>query len=158
MIRYSVIEKSFSIILYVLVFSEISVPVEGVKGKRVDMPCDISPSRRDDSVYMVLWFRGDESIPIYRWVQWKQHYNLFANSFRFKKAYTHKFRTCVYCHIKWNINGWLHMPPPSSRISPTISNNLLVTWGKEEINMKQQEITCNWVKNNWISLTTKSSN
>ncbi|CAG7817926.1 unnamed protein product, partial [Allacma fusca] len=29
------------------------------------MPCELKPSRRDDSVYMVLWFRGDESIPIY---------------------------------------------------------------------------------------------
>ncbi|OXA60409.1 Tyrosine-protein phosphatase 4 [Folsomia candida] len=48
-----------------LLYLEISAPVEGVVGKRTDMTCDISSNRRDDSVYMVLWFRGDESIPIY---------------------------------------------------------------------------------------------
>lgn len=49
-----------------MIIAEMSIPVEGVVGKRVEMPCDITPSRRDDTVYMVLWFRGEESIPIYR--------------------------------------------------------------------------------------------
>jgi len=45
---------------------ELSVPVEGVTGKRVELPCDIKANRRDDTVYMVLWFRDADSIPIYR--------------------------------------------------------------------------------------------
>lgn len=51
-----------------MIIADLTIPVEGVVGKRVEMPCDIrpSPSRRDDSVYMVLWFRMEESVPIYR--------------------------------------------------------------------------------------------
>lgn len=40
-----------------LLFSLGTVPVvhvEGVLGHRVEMPCDITPKRRDDTVYMVL--------------------------------------------------------------------------------------------------------
>ncbi|ODM97671.1 hypothetical protein Ocin01_09007 [Orchesella cincta] len=40
--------------------------VEGVLGHRVEMPCDIVPKRRDDSVYMVLWFRESAGKPLYR--------------------------------------------------------------------------------------------
>lgn len=40
--------------------------VEGVLGHRVEMPCDITPKRRDDPVYMVLFFRESGGKPLYR--------------------------------------------------------------------------------------------
>ena len=40
--------------------------VEAVAGGRAELACDVTPSRRDDSVHMVLWFRDDFAKPVYR--------------------------------------------------------------------------------------------
>lgn len=41
------------------------VSVAGVAGNKVNLPCDIRAAK-NDRVIMVLWFRNDESKPIYR--------------------------------------------------------------------------------------------
>ncbi|KAK0081702.1 hypothetical protein PV325_011682 [Microctonus aethiopoides] len=42
-----------------------TVEVSAVLGKSASLPCDIEPATRGDGVYMVLWFRGNSSKPIY---------------------------------------------------------------------------------------------
>jgi len=42
------------------------IEVESVAGGRAELPCDVTPSKRDDSVHMVLWFRDDFPKPVYR--------------------------------------------------------------------------------------------
>jgi len=47
----------------------VAVPIEdvqGVLGKKAMMPCNITPSDRDDAVYMVLWFKEADGEPLYR--------------------------------------------------------------------------------------------
>lgn len=39
--------------------------VEGVLGHRVELPCDIAANRREDTVYMVMWFRESGGKPLY---------------------------------------------------------------------------------------------
>lgn len=49
----------------------VSVPkinVSGILRQKASLPCDITPSRKDDAVHMVLWFKGEQPEPIYRWV------------------------------------------------------------------------------------------
>lgn len=42
-----------------------TIDVQAVEGNRISLPCPlIAPSR--DKVYMVLWFRDDAGIPLYR--------------------------------------------------------------------------------------------
>ncbi|PSN39883.1 hypothetical protein C0J52_22446 [Blattella germanica] len=41
------------------------VDVKGVLGKKTMMPCDITPRDRDDTVYMVLWFKEADGEPLY---------------------------------------------------------------------------------------------
>jgi len=40
--------------------------VQAVLGGRAELPCDVSATRRDDAVHMVLWFRYDFAKPVYR--------------------------------------------------------------------------------------------
>ncbi|KAJ4448424.1 hypothetical protein ANN_10440 [Periplaneta americana] len=42
------------------------VDVQGVLGRKTVMPCDITPRDRDDTVYMVLWFKEADGEPLYR--------------------------------------------------------------------------------------------
>ncbi|XP_059469957.1 neuroglian isoform X3 [Neocloeon triangulifer] len=42
-----------------------STSVEGVLGRRGTLPCNIEPSERSDSVYMVLWFKEADGEPLY---------------------------------------------------------------------------------------------
>lgn len=47
----------------------VTVPMEevhGVLGKKIGLPCDISPRDRDDAVAMVLWFKESIGEPLYR--------------------------------------------------------------------------------------------
>ncbi|KAK5647891.1 hypothetical protein RI129_002783 [Pyrocoelia pectoralis] len=39
--------------------------VDAVLGRSATLPCDIEPQIRDDRVYMVLWYRGNDQRPIY---------------------------------------------------------------------------------------------
>ncbi|XP_065086587.1 hemicentin-1-like [Ochlerotatus camptorhynchus] len=39
--------------------------VSGVLGKQASLPCDIRPLERDDAVYMVFWFKEEDSEPLY---------------------------------------------------------------------------------------------
>lgn len=48
-----------------LVFAAVAVDLEGVIGRSVRLPCNVT-SLGPDRVYMVLWFREDSGIPIYR--------------------------------------------------------------------------------------------
>ncbi|XP_069683124.1 neural cell adhesion molecule 2 [Periplaneta americana] len=41
------------------------VDVQGVLGRKTVMPCDITPRDRDDTVYMVLWFKEADGEPLY---------------------------------------------------------------------------------------------
>jgi len=48
-----------------------SAPVRLVwatKGDNVELPCDITPPTPEDSVNMVLWFKDNIGIPLYRQV------------------------------------------------------------------------------------------
>jgi len=52
-------------------FFPFSVPVRLVwatEGDNVELPCDITPPTPEDSVNMVLWFKDDAGIPLYRQV------------------------------------------------------------------------------------------
>ena len=42
------------------------VTVVTVEGGRADLPCDIEAKSKDDSVYLVLWYRKNSGTPIYR--------------------------------------------------------------------------------------------
>lgn len=42
-----------------------TVDVQAVEGNRISLPCPLVPPSRD-KVYMVLWFRDDAGIPLYR--------------------------------------------------------------------------------------------
>ena len=42
------------------------IEIESILGGRAELPCDVNPTRRDDSVHMVLWFRDDFGKPVYR--------------------------------------------------------------------------------------------
>lgn len=44
-----------------------AVDVQAVEGKGVSLPCPLKPPE-SDKVYMVLWFRDDAGIPLYRYV------------------------------------------------------------------------------------------
>lgn len=39
--------------------------VQAVEGKRVELPCNVTPPGHD-KLYMVLWFKADAGIPLYR--------------------------------------------------------------------------------------------
>ena len=43
------------------------VTVVTVEGGRADLPCDIEAKSKDDSVYLVLWYRKNSGTPIYRY-------------------------------------------------------------------------------------------
>ncbi|CAH1987497.1 unnamed protein product, partial [Acanthoscelides obtectus] len=43
-----------------------TVEVQGVLGKKGDLPCDITPRDREDAVAMVLWFKETIGEPLYR--------------------------------------------------------------------------------------------
>ena len=45
---------------------EAEVSVLTVEGGRADLPCDIAAKSKDDSVYLVLWYRKNSGTPIYR--------------------------------------------------------------------------------------------
>ena len=45
---------------------EAEVTVLTVEGGRADLPCDIAAKSKDDSVYLVLWYRKNSGTPIYR--------------------------------------------------------------------------------------------
>lgn len=50
-------------------FFSFSVPVRLVwatEGDNVELPCDITPPTPEDSVNMVLWFKDNVGIPLYR--------------------------------------------------------------------------------------------
>jgi hypothetical protein len=48
-----------------LFFSVKQIEVQAVEGRTIALPCSLlAPSR--DKVYMVLWFRDDAGIPLYR--------------------------------------------------------------------------------------------
>ncbi|VEN60233.1 unnamed protein product, partial [Callosobruchus maculatus] len=47
-------------------FSVPTVEVQGVLGKKGDLPCDITPRDREDAVAMVLWFKETVGEPLYR--------------------------------------------------------------------------------------------
>lgn len=50
---------------YSFLFSVKAVDFHAVEGRKISLPCPLSaPSR--DKVYMVLWFRDDAGIPLYR--------------------------------------------------------------------------------------------
>lgn len=36
------------------------------EGDNVELPCDISPPTLGDTISMVLWFKDNDGIPIYR--------------------------------------------------------------------------------------------
>ena len=44
---------------------EAEITVLTVEGGRADLPCDITAKNKDDSVYLVLWYRKTGT-PIYR--------------------------------------------------------------------------------------------
>jgi hypothetical protein len=44
---------------------EAEVSVLTVEGGRADLPCDIAAKSKDDSVYLVLWYRKNSGTPIY---------------------------------------------------------------------------------------------
>lgn len=49
------------------------VPVRviwAVKGKDVDLPCDITTSVPGDYPKLILWFKDTTGIPLYRYVTW----------------------------------------------------------------------------------------
>ena len=46
--------------------STTEVTVVTVEGGRADLPCDIEAKSKDDSVYLVLWYRKNSGTPIYR--------------------------------------------------------------------------------------------
>ncbi|KAG8272148.1 hypothetical protein J6590_047150 [Homalodisca vitripennis] len=39
--------------------------IQAVEGKRVELPCNVTPPGHD-KLYMVLWFKADAGIPLYR--------------------------------------------------------------------------------------------
>lgn len=52
------------VILLILIAVK-TIEKTAVEGRKVSLPCPLSaPSR--DKVYMVLWFKNDVKIPIYR--------------------------------------------------------------------------------------------
>ncbi|GIY64420.1 ig-like domain-containing protein [Caerostris darwini] len=44
---------------------KVPVPVEGVAGGRLNLPCDITSPISDDEVYLVLWYKDEVATPIY---------------------------------------------------------------------------------------------
>lgn len=67
--KFSLINYEFKKYMCVMNFILIIVStmeVSAVLGKSASLPCDIEPATRGDGVYMVLWFRGNSSKPIYR--------------------------------------------------------------------------------------------
>ncbi|XP_022241259.1 hemicentin-1-like isoform X2 [Limulus polyphemus] len=44
---------------------ELLVSLQGVLGRNVNLPCDITPPTTDDDVTLVLWYRDDFSTPFY---------------------------------------------------------------------------------------------
>lgn len=48
-------------------FAVRTIDVQAVEGNRISLPCPLVPPSRD-KVYMVLWFRDDAGIPLYRLV------------------------------------------------------------------------------------------
>lgn len=48
-------------------FAVRTIDVQAVEGNRISLPCPLIPPTRD-KVYMVLWFRDDAGIPLYRLV------------------------------------------------------------------------------------------
>lgn len=55
--------------VFFIFFAVRTIDVQAVEGNRISLPCPlIAPSR--DKVYMVLWFRDDAGIPLYRLVHY----------------------------------------------------------------------------------------
>ncbi|KAJ9597414.1 hypothetical protein L9F63_011735, partial [Diploptera punctata] len=44
--------------------SVVTVDMQAVEGKSVELPCNVTPPGHD-KVYMVFWFRDDAGIPLY---------------------------------------------------------------------------------------------
>ena len=42
------------------------ISMEAVEGKSVQVPCNVSAPDSRDKVYMVLWFKADTGLPLYR--------------------------------------------------------------------------------------------
>ena len=42
--------------------------VTAVLGETAILPCELTPSKRDDSAYLVLWYKDIFGTPIYRFV------------------------------------------------------------------------------------------
>lgn len=64
----------FFLFFFFLVFFTVrTIDVQAVEGNRISLPCPLIPPTRD-KVYMVLWFRDDAGIPLYRFVYF---WNLF---------------------------------------------------------------------------------
>lgn len=50
---------------FTIAFTVKTIDKTAVEGRKISLPCPLSaPSR--DKVYMVLWFKNDVKIPIYR--------------------------------------------------------------------------------------------
>lgn len=56
--------------IFILSFLLVLVPMahaQGVLGKKAALPCDVLPLASDDHVSMVLWFKGQDGEPLYRY-------------------------------------------------------------------------------------------
>lgn len=56
----------------------LTVPVRviwAVKGKDVDLPCDITTTTHGDYPKLILWFKDTTGIPLYRYTRTHTHYS-----------------------------------------------------------------------------------
>ena len=52
--------------IVILFFSEVTSEVLSAEGLDVDLPCDVTPPKSGDRINMVLWFKDEEGVPLYR--------------------------------------------------------------------------------------------
>ncbi|XP_036150830.1 uncharacterized protein LOC118648607 [Monomorium pharaonis] len=67
--------------------------VWATEGDNVELPCDITPPRPEDSVNMVLWFKDNAGIPLYRRVSLHFKNNLTPIRLFLRGASAYRART-----------------------------------------------------------------
>ena len=53
--------------MFVVILALDTIPVLAVEGHQSCFPCDLTPPNPDEAVYLVLWYKGDQGEPLYRY-------------------------------------------------------------------------------------------
>ena len=54
--------------MLLILFAEIIGNIEGVAGDKISIPCNITATTPNDAVSLILWYKDDSTVPIYRYV------------------------------------------------------------------------------------------